>query len=127
MIDSSMNQIANAKNPYQGGAERVLCICSAGLLRSPTIAEVLTRKGYNTRAVGAATEYALIPVSSALLIWAERYVVVKEQENVLISYLKDLAMYDKVKHKITVLDIPDSFERNDPELIEIIQKELKDW
>lgn len=127
MINSSMNQIANARNPFQGKSERVLCVCSAGLLRSPTIAEVLTRKGYNTRAVGASTEYALIPISSALLQWADRYVVVKEQEEVLKSYLLDLAKYDQVKDKITVLDIPDCFERNDPDLIAIIQEELKYW
>lgn len=125
MINSSMNQIANAKNPFQGKGEKVLCVCSAGLLRSPTIAHVLANKGYNTRAVGAATEYALIPVSTALLCWADRYVVVKEQESTLLSYLKDIAK--DYEGKVTVLDIPDCYERMDPELVAIVEDLLKDW
>lgn len=50
-----MNRIANASNKFQGSYKRVLCVCSAGLLRSPTAALVLSKDPYNfnTRACGA--------------------------------------------------------------------------
>ncbi len=35
------NRWGNIDNPYQGSAKKVLCVCSAGMLRSPTAANVL--------------------------------------------------------------------------------------
>jgi predicted protein tyrosine phosphatase len=71
IIKSPMNALHNVTNPYQGKDKRVLCLCSAGILRSPSCAVVLNSKyGYNTRAAGV-TDYALIPVSTALLEWAD--------------------------------------------------------
>ena len=60
----SMNRMWNVSNPWQGDAKRVLCVCSAGLLRSPTAAKVLYDEyGYNTRAAGLATDCSDIPRS----------------------------------------------------------------
>jgi predicted protein tyrosine phosphatase len=58
---------------FQGSDLRVLCVCSAGLLRSPTMARVLTsRYSYvNPRAVGISQEYALIPLDKVHLFWAD--------------------------------------------------------
>ena len=52
--DFLMNRIANSTNPFQKDYKRVLCVCSAGLLRSPTAAYVLSQApyNYNTRAAG---------------------------------------------------------------------------
>ena len=61
-------------NPYQGDAKKVLCVCSAGVLRSPTAAYVLAyERGYNTRAVGI-EESSLIRVEEGLLHWADEIV-----------------------------------------------------
>jgi len=61
---SLRNRIHNSSNPYQGKFKRVLCVCSAGLLRSPTTAFVLSQEpyNYNTRAAGIVDDYALVPV-----------------------------------------------------------------
>ena len=66
---SLMNRLANTHNHYQGDAKRVLCVCSAGLLRSPTAAFVLSQEpfGFNTRAAGIAEDFALIVVDDVLL------------------------------------------------------------
>ena len=50
----SFNRLHNVRNPNQGPAKRVLCLCSAVLLRSPTVAWVLGKApyDYNTRAAG---------------------------------------------------------------------------
>lgn len=115
-----LNRVHNAGNPYQTDAKKVLCVCSAGLLRSPTAANVLHEKyGYNTRAVGIDSGHALIPLDYTLLFWADEVVVMNyEQRNVIeAKYGEEPIMKDK---PILVLDIPDQFEWNDIELRQLI-------
>ena len=66
------NRLGNVSNGFQGKFRRVLCVCSAGLLRSPTLAEILSQPPYNfnTRAVGIAKEFALIPIDMAHAAWS---------------------------------------------------------
>ena len=113
------NRLANVHNHYQGNYKRVLCICSAGLLRSPTAAWVLSNAPYNfnTRAVGLDKEYALIPVDDALIEWADEILTMNE------SQLKILrAMFDLSGKPANSLGIPDSFEYRNPDLIELIKQ-----
>jgi len=122
----NFNQLSNTKNPYQGKATKALCVCSAGLLRSPTIAKVLTEKGYNTRAAGASQEYALIPLSPALILWADEIHVVKEQAEIVKkavdSVLEDVGDYIKSdRPSIHVYDIPDCYGTFDKDLEELIR------
>ncbi len=78
-MKSTLNQLANINNPYQGKSKKVLCLCSAGLLRSPTAANVLHREfGFNTRSAGV-MDYALIPLSEALFLWADEVLVMDIQ------------------------------------------------
>tara|TARA_R110000850_G_scaffold88857_1_gene190644 strand:- start:57 stop:416 length:360 start_codon:yes stop_codon:yes gene_type:complete len=112
-----MNQCGNSNNPHQGDAIKALCVCSAGLLRSPTIAKYLTSKGYNTRACGTSQEYALVPLSEALLFWADEIHVVKEQEDVIRSFVEEYG----TEVKVVVLDIPDSYGTFDETLEFIIE------
>ncbi len=116
MILSSKNQIANSRNQYQNDDKRVLCVCSAGLLRSPTVAEYLNKKfGYNTRACGTSSSFALIPISTALINWADEVVFVNRENFLEVN--PDFLQGKVVK----VLDLPDEFERNDPLLIKHIE------
>jgi predicted protein tyrosine phosphatase len=114
-----MNRLANCGNRFQGPSKRVLCVCSAGLLRSPTAAWVLSNEPYNfnTRAAGLVPEFALIPVDDVLLNWADEVVVMdlKQAETVRLL-LGDL------ETPIIVLDIPDNFSYRDPDLIDAIKK-----
>ena len=74
---STKNQLAIVNNEYQGNYTRTLCVCSAGLLRSPTTAAVLQKEfGRNTRSAGT-MDYALIPISEALIMWADEIVVME--------------------------------------------------
>jgi len=121
IIQSKRNQVANACNKFQGKDKRVLCLCSAGLLRSATIADILTKTGkYNVRNAGCSQEYALIPLSTALLHWADEIVVVTEWEGFVRSALLD----QELDKPVTSLDIPDMYSRNDPELVSIIKEDL---
>ena len=116
MIPAKRNQLSNVTNRYQTEAKRVLCVCSASLLRSPTLANVLHQGfGYNTRAAGSSEEYALIPVSVALLYWADEIVFVNvENFNACLYYNEE---YDSIiRRKAVVLSIEDDFEWNAPVL-----------
>ena len=116
---SNMNRIANCHNKYQNVNKKVLCVCSAGLLRSPTAAVVLSNPpyNYNTRAVGCSIEYALIPVDEVLLEWADE-IVCMEEEHMDSIYIK----FPLYEGPITVLDIPDRFEYRDEELMSLIKE-----
>lgn len=114
------NRLYNCKNPYQGNYKKVLCVCSAGLLRSPTIAYVLSQDpwNYNTRACGI-HDYALIMIDDVLITWADEIVVTDdEKEKVINDYLKRL----NLSTPIINLNIPDSFEYRDETLIYIINQ-----
>ena len=116
---NNFNRVYNSGNPNQGQYKKVLCVCSAGLLRSPTAAMVLASDPYNfnTRAVGVDADHALIPIDEVHLGWADEVVVMDQYQMKLIY-----AMFPDFNGEIIVLDIPDRFRYRDPELIELIKQ-----
>ena len=119
----SMNRLANCGNRFQGDYKKVLCVCSAGLLRSPTAAFVLSQEpfNYNTRAVGLNSEYALVALDSVHLSWADEIAVMEpwmadEVDNRL---LKVLGGKEK---RVLCLNVPDKFPYRDPELVKLIKE-----
>lgn len=113
MIKGTRNQLANAGNKFQGESKKVVCVCSAGLLRSPTLAHTLTKVlGYNTRAVGMDSAFALIPLTQALIWWADEIVFVSwENFSELDQETKD--EIESVGLKKIILDIPDDYNYGD--------------
>ena len=121
---SFMNRLANVSNRFQTPTHRVLCVCSAGLLRSPTAANVLHQEyGFNTRAAGVAEEYALIPLDPVLISWADEIVWVEQS-----VYDEGWRKFSDLlkSHRNVVLAIPDMYEWNHPELRAIIKKQYDD-
>jgi len=106
-------------NPYQGTDKRLLFVCSAGLLRSATAANLFAKKGYNTRSCGS-TSYALIPFSENLKQWADKIFFVNEEN------YKDVIRhgFDLEEETVQILNIPDNFEYNNPDLLKILEKEV---
>lgn len=126
---STMNRLWNTKNSNQGGEKRVLCLCSAGLLRSPTLAWVLSNDpwSYNTRAAGVDHEYALVRVDDALVEWADEIVCVEpsvRDQLVQLCAHQDIDLTDK---QVVTLDIPDLYRRRAPKLVELITSQYRDW
>lgn len=114
----TMNKLHNIRNPNQGGAKRVLCVCSAGLLRSPTAAVVLHREfGFNTRSCGLNEQYALIDCNQVLLNWADEVVVMEPWMAHELEEWED---------KLVCLDIPDMFPYMDKELQNLIIQNYND-
>jgi predicted protein tyrosine phosphatase len=114
---TDMNRMHTATNPYQDKHtyKTVLCVCSAGLLRSPTAALVLASEpfNYNTRAAGLES-YALIKVDEVLLHWADEIVCMTNQQLTTL-----LTMTNK---PVVCLDIPDNFNYRNPELMKLIRE-----
>lgn len=118
---STMNRMRNARNPHQGPNRKVLCVCSAGLLRSPTTAAILSRPpwNFNTRAAGLSNDYALIPVDPVLLSWADDVVVME-------PWMAEQLRPEMEKHArstpVHVLDIPDNYGYMDDKLVMMIRE-----
>lgn len=107
-------------NSYQGDYKRVLTVCSANMLRSPTIAMVLSMSpyDYNTRSAGTHS-FALIPVTEELLFWADE-IVCADTEHALT--IRDKLMELNLDKPIVNLRIPDNYEYRNPELIMMIRR-----
>ena len=107
-------------NRFQGDYKRVLTVCSANMLRSPTIAHVLSAEPYNFNTRSAGTEsYALIPVTDDLLMWADE-VVCADTEHAL--YIQKRMMKLNLDTPIVDLEIPDHYEYRNSKLIEMIKE-----
>lgn len=122
---TTFNRLHNMRNPHQGDNKKVLCVCSAGLLRSPTLAWILSNEpfNYNTRAVGTASDYALIVLDEVQLQWADAVVFVDEGNYQVARY--DLAeLIDNMEHH--VLKIPDVYQFRHPKLVEAATEQLKE-
>jgi predicted protein tyrosine phosphatase len=110
-----MNRTWNAKNPFQGKYKKVLCVCSAGLLRSPTVAWVLSNEPYNfnTRAVGLDDGIALIKLDDTLIEWADEILCMDSYQT--------MKVQERTKKPVFNLRIGDNFEYRDKGLIHIIK------
>ena len=114
-------------NPYQGNDPKLLFVCSAGLLRSDTAANLFAKKGNNTRGCGS-EEYALIPLSFNLIAWADKIYFVNKQnyESSLYTFREYETILKVLKKKSIVLDIDDCYNYNNPELIKQLEEQINE-
>jgi len=106
------NRLANAHNKFQDliAFPRTLVVCSAGMLRSPSISWVVGNDPYNrnSRAAGCVDEYALIPVDQVLLEWADEIICAEDDHKDMVKVMmKEFEIENK---PIYSLNIPDSFK-----------------
>lgn len=125
LTDQIFKLSAPYNNPHQGKDPRILFVCSAGLLRSATGANLLAKKGYNTRNCGTHV-YALIPLSVNLIAWADHIIFVnKENHNKALTEFQDNPWLQTLTDKSIVLDVQDEYNYNHPELIKILEEQLE--
>ena len=124
------NRLHNLSNPAQGSRKKVLCVCSAGLLRSPTAAWILSNEpfGFNTRAVGTSSDHALIPLDWAHIVWADYIVVMDKYQRIDVlrkyrEFQEGNTQYIK-EPNIFILDTPDTYEFRDPRLVDLMTLKL---
>lgn len=116
MIKANRNQLANVSNRFQTDAKKILTVCSAGLLRSPTAANILHKQfGFNTRACGSCKDFALIPITEALIAWADELVFVN-QDNFDDLDEDELDAIRSWSKRVVILNIPDEHNWGDEAL-----------
>lgn len=116
------NQEGVVFNRYQGDAVKALFVCSAGILRSPTAALHFAKtKGWNTRAVGDNKEFALIPISEALMRWADVVFVMTADQR---FHLKT-NFGESLNEKVFVLNIEDDFAFMEPDLVKYLDASME--
>jgi len=122
---TTFNRLHNMRNPNQSKHKKVLCVCSAGLLRSPTLAWILSNEpfNFNTRAVGTSIGYALIVLDEVQLQWADAVVFVDDSNYITACY-EHKELIDNMEHY--VLQIPDVYQFRHPKLVEIATEQLKE-
>ena len=115
-------------NPYQGSTKRLLFVCSAGLLRSPTGATVGAKMGFNTRSCGSNYRYALVPISANLVYWANTiyFLNMDNYTDTLGNFYLEKAITTELNSKKVVLEIEDEFNYMDPKLVAQFEKLLKE-
>lgn len=125
---STLNRIANVGNRFQGQYKRVLCVCSAGLLRSPTAAVVLAQDpfNFNTRAVGISKEYALTPLETVHLYWADEVITFEQEHTDAVNNLLGHFLAEEARPIVIQLDIPDTFAYRHPVLIGLIESAYRE-
>ncbi|WP_431067486.1 low molecular weight protein tyrosine phosphatase family protein [Methylotuvimicrobium sp.] len=100
---------------------KLLFVCSENRLRSPTGEEIFSRYD-GVEAIGCGTNAdAETPLSGDLIEWADVvFVMEKSHRNKVKKKYRDLL---KNKRLIS-LDIPDSYERMDPNLIRLLESRV---
>ena len=100
---------------------KLLFVCSENRLRSPT-AEAVFSDYDGIHAIGAGTNNdAETPVSGDLIEWADTiFVMEKSHRNKVSKKYREL-LKDK---RLICLNIPDNYERMDPELIRMLKAKV---
>ena len=123
------NKMMVVKNSYQGDSLKVLCVCSGGVLRSPTAAEVLNRPpfNFNTRSCGS-EDYALVPLTEALALWADEVVVFHtgHMQAFVDVFREATGGADVTMPMVHVMNIEDDYDFRDPELVAMLTEKFKE-
>lgn len=102
--------------------KRVLCVCSAGMLRSATMAWMLSNNPYNfnTRACGV-EPFALVVLDQVLYHWAD-YVVFADQQH------RDAAFTNLGKRdNVFVVGVKDVYNYRDPALLSVLDVKFNNF
>ena len=99
--------------------KRILFVCTANVDRSPTAEGLLRdREGFDVRSAGTWT-CAVNKVTPELLGWADIiFVMEKNHKDQLVALSPEAA------DKTIVLDVPDVYRRDEPELVNLLRGRL---
>jgi len=96
---------------------RILFVCRANLQRSPTAEKLFKSNNIETKSAGI-DPLSFIVINQKTIDWANKIFVMEESQK---EFILDNFKVDK---DIIVLDIPDIYFKDDPELIKILKKKV---
>ena len=102
---------------------KLLFVCTENLQRSPTAEELFKNsEKYEAKSVGTSFS-AIKRINESAVKWADKiFVMEKNHKDYIESNFQKL-----MKKEIIILNIPDVYYRNDPELIKILKEKLKEY
>ncbi len=102
-----------------GNKKKLLFVCRANFQRSPT-AESLFKNSEKYEAKSAGTsQISETILSKQALDWADKIFVMEQKHKKFI-----LRNFPNISKEVIVLDIPDSYYKNSPELIKLLKEKL---
>lgn len=106
--------------------KKLLFICAGGLDRSPT-AESLFKNNlkFEAQSCGLYPLTETTPISKYLLRWADEIIVMEIQHKK--DIMERFPLFVKDKSEILVLNIPNQYVKDDPELLRLLKIKLKKW
>ena len=102
---------------------KLLFVCTENLQRSPTSEDLFKdSKKHDVRSAGT-SYFAIKRINKKDIKWADKIFVMEQHHK---NYIEKKFPVSKEK-EIIVLNIPDIYYRNDPELINILKEKLKEY
>jgi predicted protein tyrosine phosphatase len=101
--------------------ETVLFVCTHNISRSVTAAHLFRESAAHEVRSAGTSEYARVPVSLELIVWAARIFVMEEDH---LSFLREHYADALVEKEVVCLDIPDIYLPLEPELITVLREKL---
>lgn len=113
-------------NTYQGVQLRVVFVCQAGLLRSPTAAHIAAKHRINSRCAGI-HEKALQPLSMNLLAWADKIVFLeaRDQRQALLQFAGTPGE-EFLATKSLLWDVPDQYDYMEGRLVALLEPKIQE-
>ena len=104
----------------------VLFVCTAGQQRSPTGVQVVKEFfPWHEAKFAGVHPFAEIPITREAVEWAD---IIFTMEKIHKDMIAEEFPYDLLdRKKIVVLGVPDIYYKGDPQLIEMLKKQLKDY
>lgn len=109
-------------NETTDDTDNVLIVCTAGQHRSPTTERLLEERFDMTAKSSGIHPQASQPVSQDLIDWSDYIIAMDERTDGHKSYLED--RFDTGDRPVYVFDIPDMYDKNDPDLISLLEDKL---
>lgn len=105
--------------------KHLLFVCAGGLDRSPTAVDLFKNsKKYEAKSIGIQPLISA-PITRQALEWADYIFVMEHEHKVFI--LENFPLIIKDKPEIIVLNVPNEYTRNNPELERILRIKLNRW
>jgi predicted protein tyrosine phosphatase len=103
----------------------LLFICSGNVCRSPTAESLFSNSRFYEAKSAGTNQDAVVRVTQDLIDWADVVFVMSEKED---RHLTLLESNFNLKDKLVCdLDIPDNYDRDDPELIALLRKKIEEF
>lgn len=103
----------------------LLFICSGNVCRSPTAESLFLNSGlYEAKSCGT-DQNAVIRVTQELIDWADVVFVMSENEDGHLTFIE--SNFDLNGKLVCDLDVPDNYDRDDPELIGLLSEKINEF